>query len=303
MKSGTFNFWIDRKTRPEAFVNGARRRWATFPIEGETCVVCSDGPTLAATLRMGTPNPIQLFRIPFSPTLTRRHLVTIGWSKGRMKVLLDAKLLAEVPVEFPSDSKHAAAISLTTTPLVVLLLAGIAPSLARAHDGTPQTGGLLHGFAHPMGGLDHLCVMLAVGIWAAQRGGRATWLVPLTFLGVTAVGASLGMMGVSIPFVDQGIVASVLVLGVLIAAAAQLPLRAGAILVGLFAIFHGHSHGVHMAATASGLAYGAGFMLATAMLHALGISTTLLVRRQGQMPLLRYAGGALAGWGMYLCFA
>ena len=101
MKSGTFNFWIDRTTSPDAFAPGVRCRWADFPIEGETCVVCSDGPTLAATLRMGSEKPIRLFRIPFAPTLTRRHLVTIGWSKGRMKVLLDSKLLAEVAVEFP----------------------------------------------------------------------------------------------------------------------------------------------------------------------------------------------------------
>jgi len=104
MKSGTFNFWIDRKTSPDAFAPGARFRWATFPIGDETCVVCSDGPTLAATLRMGSEKPIRLFRIPFSPTLTQRHMITIGWSKGLMKVFLDAKLLAEVSVEFPTQT-------------------------------------------------------------------------------------------------------------------------------------------------------------------------------------------------------
>lgn len=101
VNSGTFNFWIDRNTSPEAFFTGTRCRWGTFQIGGETCVICSDGPTLAATLRMGSEAPIRLFRIPFVVSLTRRHLVTIGWSTGRMKVLLDSKLLAEVPVAFP----------------------------------------------------------------------------------------------------------------------------------------------------------------------------------------------------------
>jgi hypothetical protein len=98
MKSGTFNFWVDRDTKPDAFAPGARCRWGEFLIGGETCVICSDGATLAATLRMGAENPVRLFRIPFLLTLARRHLVTIGWSKGEMKVYLDSKLIAKVPV-------------------------------------------------------------------------------------------------------------------------------------------------------------------------------------------------------------
>jgi hypothetical protein len=100
MQSGTFNFWIDRDTAPDAFAPGARFRWGSFEIEKETCVVCSDGPTLAATLRMGSDNPVRLFRIPFAVDAKRRHLVTIGWSKGRMKIYLDSKLVVEMPIRF-----------------------------------------------------------------------------------------------------------------------------------------------------------------------------------------------------------
>lgn len=288
---------------PGAFAEGQHRRWATFPIEDETCVVHSDGPMLTATLRMGTSHSIELFRISFSPPLTRRHLVTIGWRKGRMKVLLDGELLTEVPLEGVSEARPLAAVALSTPPLLLLLLAELIPSLGHAHAGGRQAEGVLHGFGHPMNGLDHLCVMLAVGVWAAQRGGRSLWLWPLMFVCMTAVGGVLGMAGVAVPLYSQGIAASVLVLGVLIASAARLPLAAGSVMVGLFAIFHGYAHGIHVAPEASGLAYGAGFVLATALLHVLGISTTLLVKRQGQISVMRYAGGTLALWGVYLCLA
>lgn len=100
MKSGTFNFWIGRDTAPDSFASGSRRRWAVFAIDDEPCTVCSDGPTLTATLGMGGKDERRLFRIPFNPTLQRRHLVTIGWSKGSMKVILDSKVIAELPVTF-----------------------------------------------------------------------------------------------------------------------------------------------------------------------------------------------------------
>jgi len=96
VKSGTFNFWIDPTTHPDAFEPGIRCRWAVFEIEGERCVICSDGPSLAATLRMGSPEQAHLFRVSFSPSMDRRHMVTIGWKKGRLKVFLDAKPIADV---------------------------------------------------------------------------------------------------------------------------------------------------------------------------------------------------------------
>lgn len=96
MKPGTFNFWIDPENSPNAFDLGIRCHWAVFAIEGEKCVVYSDGPTLAATLRMDSENPVPLFRVAFSPSLTNRHVVTIGWRKGRIRVYLDANPIAEV---------------------------------------------------------------------------------------------------------------------------------------------------------------------------------------------------------------
>jgi urease accessory protein len=111
------------------------------------------------------------------------------------------------------------------------------------------------------------------------------------------------MMAISIPFVEQGIVASVLILGVLIAAAVRLPLVASMILVGLFALFHGHTHGAEMPGTAAGLAYGFGLILATACLHGVGISFGILAQRFGTERLIRYAGGAIALCGLYFCVA
>ncbi len=184
--------------------------------------------------------------------------------------------------------------------LAVFLL----PALAQAHPGFPgHTHGFANGLAHPLTGLDHICAMVAVGLWAAQRGGRALWLVPSVFVSVMACGGALGMAAVPLPFVEAGIVASVLVLGVLIAAAVRLPLPASALLVGAFALFHGYAHGAEIPGTASGLAYGLGFVAATAALHLSGIGLGLLARRFGSAQLVRYAGAAIAGCGLYLCFA
>jgi urease accessory protein len=302
MKSGTFNFWIDRDTDPAVFAPGSRRRWAAFALGGETCVVCSEGPMLTGTLhRPKSAHP--LFCVPFSPALDRRHLVTIGWRQGRMKVLLDAKLLADLPLEpaAPTPAAKAAPVSGAALPSLLLgSLLAMFPSLAHVHAGGRHAGGLLHGFAHPFGGLDHLCAMFAVGLWAAQRGGRAAWLTPLTFVVVMALGGWLGMAGIALPWVEAGIVSSLLVFGVLIAAAVRVPLAASAVLVGAFAICHGHAHGVEMPADALGLAYGLGFGSATALLHALGFAFARGLRRVEPLPLVRFAGAAIALCGAYL---
>lgn len=179
-----------------------------------------------------------------------------------------------------------------STRLTTLFAAALAfvPAFAQAHPGHAAGAGFTHGFAHPMMGLDHLLAMLAVGLWAAQLGGRATWLVPAAFVSVMTAGAGLGMSGVHLPLVEQGIIASVLVLGLLIASAARLPLAASAALVGVFALFHGVAHGAEMPASASGLAYAAGFALATAALHAVG----LLVAKSTRGEWVRLAGAAIA---------
>ena len=185
--------------------------------------------------------------------------------------------------------------------LVVSVLAVFTtPSLAQAHVGVGDASGFLNGLVHPVTGLDHLCAMLAVGLWAAQRGGRAIWLVPVVFLAVMAVGGVLGMMAVSIPYVETGVVASVLILGVMVAAAVRLPLAVSVLIVGLFALVHGHAHGSEMPATASDVLYGLGFMATTALIQMCGIGAGLMVRRYGAPQLIRYAGGAIVACGMIM---
>jgi len=142
--------------------------------------------------------------------------------------------------------------------------------------------------------------MIAVGIWAAQMGGCSLWAVPLTFVAVMALGGTLGMAGVQVPFGEQGIVISVLTLGVLIAASAHLALAPSVILVGLFAIFHGQAHGAEMPVGASGLEYGIGFIFATALLHVCGIGIGIGVQRLASAPWVRFAGVAIALCGAYL---
>jgi urease accessory protein len=183
-------------------------------------------------------------------------------------------------------------------PVIVLALC---PALAQAHVIPGQSSGLASGLTHPLSGLDHLLAMVAVGLWAAQRGGRALWVAPLTFVSVMAIGGFLGMSGVSLPFVQAGIVASVLVLGVLIAAAVRLPMFASVAVLALFALFHGHAHGSEMAPSVSGVIYGLGFVLSTAALHVTGIALGLAARQSGKGSAVRYAGGAIALCGLALC--
>ncbi|MFZ2302718.1 MAG: HupE/UreJ family protein [Gallionella sp.] len=175
------------------------------------------------------------------------------------------------------------------------------PSFAYAHVGDISgASGFLHGITHPTGGLDHICAMLAVGIWAAQTGGRSLWIVPLTFVGVMVLGGALPMLGISLPFVEQGIVLSVLLLGVLIAASVRLPLWLSSSMAGMFALWHGHAHGAEMPELASGFGYVLGFMLATVLLHAAGIAFGLGMQRLSRERLVHAAGAGIALCGMYL---
>lgn len=174
------------------------------------------------------------------------------------------------------------------------------PPIAHAHTGGGEAGGFMHGLAHPASGPDHVCAMLAVGLWAAQMGGRAVWAVPLTFVGVMSLGGVLPMLNVGLPFVEQGIVLSVLMLGVLIAASIRLPLRLGGGMVALFALWHGHAHGTEMPEPASAIAYALGFMLATASLHVAGIAFGLGMQRLARERVVHIAGVGIALCGVYL---
>jgi urease accessory protein len=170
----------------------------------------------------------------------------------------------------------------TALKLGTLTLAGaLLPTAALAHTGIGVAGGFAHGFWHPIGGLDHVLAMVAVGAFAVRLGGRAVWLVPTAFVAMMAVGGLAGMERIQLPFVETGIALSVVVLGLAVALQWKLPVAAASALVGLFAIFHGHAHGSEMPVDASGLAYAVGFMLATASLHVTGIGLGLAVCRIG----------------------
>ena len=176
----------------------------------------------------------------------------------------------------------------------------LVPGTALAHIGVGETSGFASGFLHPILGMDHVLAMLAVGLWAAQLGGRMTWMAPCAFVAVMILGGVFGMTGGQVPFVEQGILASVLVLGVLIAAAIRPPVVLGVAVVGLFALFHGHAHGTEMPIVADGVAYSAGFALATVLLHAVGIGVGAGLTKLAQARLARVAGGAIAAMGLYL---
>lgn len=183
------------------------------------------------------------------------------------------------------------------------VIASLLPTAAWAHTGHGATVGFVHGFVHPVTGLDHVLAMVAVGLFAANLGGRALWAVPLSFVSVMAFGGALGVAGVAVPFVEAGIAVSVIVLGLAVALRWQWPVAAAMALVGVFAIFHGHAHGAEMPADAAGLEYGIGFMLATALLHAAGIGLGLGIARFGRAaaPRTMQFGGiglALAGFGI-----
>lgn len=174
------------------------------------------------------------------------------------------------------------------------------PVSALAHTGAGQSAGFSAGFIHPAGGTDHLLAMLAVGLWAAQMGGRAAWAVPGAFVGMMLAGGVLGMSGVHVPYLEAGIMVSVLVLGVLIAGAFKLPLAISGMLAGIFAVFHGHAHGAEMPIAVGAVAYGAGFALTTALLHAAGILAGTGLRKLNIEKITRFAGGAIALGGIYL---
>jgi urease accessory protein len=166
---------------------------------------------------------------------------------------------------------------------------------AQAHP-LHESGGWGAGFAHPFLGWDHLLAMMAVGLWAAQLGGRALWALPLTFVSIMAGGALLALNGVALPHVESGVAASVLALGLLVAFAARLRLGAGVALVASFALFHGYVHGDELPAMASAWNFAAGFVVATALLHVAGIG----IARGVQARAVQVAGGCVALFGLSL---
>ena len=190
--------------------------------------------------------------------------------------------------------------------LAALMLSILAAGPALAHTGAGSVSGFAAGFGHPIGGLDHILAMVAVGVLAAQMGGRALWLVPAAFVVMMIVGGLAAVSGIALPMVEIGIVGSVVVLGAVIAFGRKMPVALAMVVVGAMAVFHGHAHGTEMPVSASGLEYGLGFALATALLHAAGIGAALTAAQANAKiaPLaLRASGGAIALAGMALFVA
>lgn len=178
--------------------------------------------------------------------------------------------------------------------LVMLLWA----SPVFAHVEAGQAAGILTGLSHPWSGLDHVLAMIAVGLWGAQLGNPALWLLPVTFPMVMAMGGLLGLLGIPLPGVEIGIACSAILLGAMVLAEMRPGLIVAAVLVSFFAIFHGHAHGTELPAGQSGLLYSMGFVVGTGILHGLGILLGLVHRwPQGQLA-LRGAGVVIALGGV-----
>jgi urease accessory protein len=189
----------------------------------------------------------------------------------------------------------------TRQPAIWLLAAAavLSPEVALAHTGEGVVGGFLSGFTHPIFGFDHVVAMVAVGLWGAFLGQPAIWLLPVVFPVVMAFGGLAGVLGVPIPGVEAGIALSALALGAMVALALRPPLWIAAILVGVFAIFHGHAHGTELPEAASPLAYGVGFVIATGLLHLSGIALGLLARWPAGLRAVRVGGGLIACVGLF----
>ena len=189
--------------------------------------------------------------------------------------------------------------SLTTGLAAVLCVT--AAGTAHAHTGLGSTGGFMLGFAHPLGGLDHVLALTMVGLFAAQLGGRAVWLVPATFIATMMIGGILGMAGIAVPFIELGIGLSVLVLGGIVALQMRPSVSIAMMLAATFAVFHGHAHGAEMPQNAAGLAYGVGFVTAGALLLAFGIGLQRAIDTafgKAGLMMVRSVGAGVAAIGL-----
>ena len=181
----------------------------------------------------------------------------------------------------------------------VLLTTLVSAQPAYAHVQKGEAIGFLSGLRHPISGLDHVLAMIAVGLWGAQLGAPAVWLLPVCFPMVMAMGGMLGLIGVHVPGIEIGIAASAILLGAAVMSEARPPIVAAAALVAFFAIFHGYAHGSELPAGESGLLYSMGFVIATGCLHGVGITIGTIHRWQWGQKLLRVAGGGVALAGVF----
>ncbi len=183
--------------------------------------------------------------------------------------------------------------------MALTLFVFLCAQTAFAHPQKGEAVGFLTGFHHPISGLDHVLAMVAVGLWGAQLGAPAIWVLPVAFPMVMAFGGMLGLMGVPLPGTEYGIALSAILLGAAVLFEVRPPLGVAALLVGVFAIFHGHAHGTELPPGQSALLYSMGFVIATGCLHALGIGIGTLHRWSWGQKLLRVAGGLVAVGGSF----
>jgi urease accessory protein len=172
------------------------------------------------------------------------------------------------------------------------------PSYVFAHVEQGQAAGFITGLEHPWSGLDHVLAMIAVGLWGAQLGNPAMWVLPVTFPMVMAMGAMMGLLGIPLPGIEIGIALSAILLGAMVVGEIRPKMIIAALLVGFFAIFHGHAHGTELPAGQSGMLYSMGFVIATGCLHAIGITIGLVNRWPAGKLALRGAGAFIAVMGV-----
>jgi urease accessory protein len=185
----------------------------------------------------------------------------------------------------------------------LFLIVVFIPGLAFAHTGVGETSGMMHGFYHPFSGLDHLLAMLAVGIWGAQLGDKMRWALPVAFLAALVVGGGLGFYAMPLPYIEEGILVSVLVLGMLIASKGTLSAALSMGIVGLFALFHGYAHGAEMPVSMGALSYTIGFTTAAALIISCTMAASSYLQKDNLHSLLRIAGSAITVGGVYLALA
>lgn len=186
-----------------------------------------------------------------------------------------------------------------TLSLWIFLITVLWPLSALAHVGSGEAGGFLIGIQHPVSGWDHVLAMIAVGLWGAQLGAPALWILPVVFPMMMAMGGMLGLMGIPLPGVEAGIAISAVVLGFMVLTEARLKIQLAMVIVAFFAIFHGHAHGTELPAGQSGLLYSIGFVAATGCLHGAGITIGLIHRWQVGRLVLRGAGSLVCAAGFY----
>ena len=187
-------------------------------------------------------------------------------------------------------------VRMRRTAIAVMCLAIAAPAFA--HTGGELAGGFAGGFTHPLLGLDHIAAMLAVGLWGAFLGMPAMLILPVVFPLVMALGGVLGILGIPLPGIEIGIAVSAIVLGLMVALAAKPNLWIAALLVGIFAVFHGHAHGAELPEGADAVAYSHGFVIATGLLHLAGIGFGLLAQWPAGRIAVRAAGSLIAIAGL-----